>query len=153
MPRPTQTWLLGSGASGVRPTDSAYRGARLGLPEVGPGSVAASGSRAGAFLVDLIVCSLIGGLGAVVHATPLERNLIGVAAFVLLYVCLLPATGQTYGMRLLKIRTQRVSGGLLGFGAALVRGLLVAALVPALFTDRDGRGIHDRLVHSVVVRL
>ena len=143
---------MGSGASGGGPPDGAYRGARLGLPETGPGSVAASGSRAGAFVIDLVVCTLIGGLGVVVSATPLERNLIGVVAFVLLYACLLPATGQTYGMRLLKIRAQRVSGGLLGFGAALVRGLLVAALVPALFTDRDGRGIHDRLVRSVVVR-
>ena len=143
---------MGSGASGARPTDSAYRGARLGLPEAGPGSVAPSGSRAGAFIVDLVVCTLIGGLGALVDATPLERNLIGVVAVVLLYTALLPATGQTYGMRLLRIKVQRVSGGLLGLGAALVRGLLVAALVPALFTDRDGRGIHDRLVHSVVVR-
>ena len=152
MPRPTQTWLLGLGASGVAPTDSAYRGASLGLPEDGPGSASPSGRRAGAFLIDLVVCGLIGGLGVFVDASPHGRNLIGVAAFVLLYACLLPTTGQTYGMRLLRIRVQRVSGGLLGFGRALLRGVLVALLVPALFTDRDGRGIHDRLVDSVVVR-
>ena len=152
MPRPTQTWLLGLGSTGGAPVEGAYRGARLGLPEQGPGAASPPGRRAGAFIVDLIVCGLIGGLGVLVDATPRERNLIGVAAFVLLYACLLPTSGQTYGMRLLKIRVQRLGAGPLGFGRALLRGLLVALLVPALFTDRDGRGIHDRIVGSVVVR-
>ena len=31
-------------------------------------------------------------------------------------------------------------------------GVLVALLLPALFTDRQGRGLHDKAVGSVVVR-
>lgn len=152
MPRPTQTWLLGLGATGLAPTDSPQRGARLGLPADGPGSVASTGSRGAGFVVDMVVCGLIGGLGVFFDAGPRARNLIGVVAIVLLYACLLPTTGQTYGMRLTGIRVQRLSGGPITFVRAFVRGLLVVLLLPALFTDRDGRGLHDRAAGSVVVR-
>ena len=39
-----------------------------------------------------------------------------------------------------------------GFGRALVRGLLIALVVPPLFTDTDMRGLHDRLTNTAVVR-
>ena len=39
-----------------------------------------------------------------------------------------------------------------GFGRALVRGLLIALVIPPLFTDTDLRGLHDRLTNTAVVR-
>ncbi len=39
-----------------------------------------------------------------------------------------------------------------GLGRAVVRGLLIALVVPALFTDADGRGIQDRVTATAVVR-
>lgn len=39
-----------------------------------------------------------------------------------------------------------------GSGRAIVRGLLIAIAVPALFTDADGRGMQDRLTATAVVR-
>ncbi len=39
-----------------------------------------------------------------------------------------------------------------GFGRALGRGLLIALVVPPLFTDSDLRGLHDRLTKTAVVR-
>ena len=39
-----------------------------------------------------------------------------------------------------------------GFGRALVRGILIALVVPPLFTDTDLRGLHDRLTNTAVVR-
>jgi hypothetical protein len=39
-----------------------------------------------------------------------------------------------------------------GIGRLAVRGLLLAIVVPALFTDWDGRGLHDRLSGTAVVR-
>jgi uncharacterized RDD family membrane protein YckC len=39
-----------------------------------------------------------------------------------------------------------------GFGRAIVRGLLLALVIPALFTDADGRGLHDRVTRTAVVR-
>jgi hypothetical protein len=38
-----------------------------------------------------------------------------------------------------------------GVGRALVRGLLIALVVPPLFTDTDTRGLHDRLTNTAVV--
>jgi hypothetical protein len=39
-----------------------------------------------------------------------------------------------------------------GTGRAAVRGLLIALVLPALFTDSDGRGIQDRFTATAVVR-
>ena len=39
-----------------------------------------------------------------------------------------------------------------GSGRAIVRGLLIALAVPALFTDADGRGMQDRATATAVVR-
>ena len=39
-----------------------------------------------------------------------------------------------------------------GLGRAVVRGLLIALVIPPLFTDSDLRGLHDRLTNTAVVR-
>jgi hypothetical protein len=39
-----------------------------------------------------------------------------------------------------------------GLGRALARGVLIALVVPPLFTDADVRGLHDRLTNTAVVR-
>jgi hypothetical protein len=39
-----------------------------------------------------------------------------------------------------------------GLGRALARGVLIALVVPPLFTDADLRGLHDRLTFTAVVR-
>ena len=39
-----------------------------------------------------------------------------------------------------------------GIGRALARGLLIALVIPPLFTDTDLRGLHDRLTNTAVVR-
>jgi uncharacterized RDD family membrane protein YckC len=62
-------------------------------------------------------------------------------------------TGVTVGKRLLGIRVMRLGGGPAGFGWALVRTVLLLAVVPALVTDRDLRGLHDRAANTVVVRI
>jgi uncharacterized RDD family membrane protein YckC len=39
-----------------------------------------------------------------------------------------------------------------GIGRALVRGLLIALVVPPLITDTDLRGLHDKVTNTAVVR-
>jgi hypothetical protein len=39
-----------------------------------------------------------------------------------------------------------------GFGRAVVRGILIALVIPALITDTDLRGLQDRLTFTAVVR-
>lgn len=157
MARWTGTWLSGLGAAGVslQPAGS-WPGERLGLPESGPGSVVGFGPRLGATLVDLLVAGLIGGLvnSFVPHPDFSSRQGAAVGALLLMYALLLPTAGQTFGMRLLRLRVVRVPGGVpLSVVRAAVRGLLVILTIPALFTDRDQRGWHDKAVGSAIVRV
>ena len=147
--------MSGLGAAGVSlrgPDD--WRGRRLGLPAAGAGSVAGFNARLLGVLVDLIVAGLMGGLvnGALRSPSLATRQGAGIAALLLLYAVLLPTTGQTFGMRLAHLRVHRTDGRRLSLVQALVRGFLVVLTLPALFTDRDGRGLHDRAVGSLIVR-
>jgi uncharacterized RDD family membrane protein YckC len=155
MARWTGTWLSGLGAAGVSlQREGEWRGQRYGLPAAGPGSVASFNARLGAVLLDLLAATLIGALvnGFVTEPSLASRQGAGIGALLLIYALLLPTGGQTLGMRVARIRVVRLDGRLLGFLPALLRGVLVVLTIPALFTDRDGRGLHDKLVGSVVLR-
>jgi uncharacterized membrane protein (DUF485 family) len=59
----------------------------------------------------------------------------------------------TPGQLALGLQVASVDGRLpVGIGRLAVRGLLIAMVVPALFTDSDGRGIHDRRTGTAMVR-
>ena len=155
MARWTGTWLSGLGAAGVAlHAEGDWRGKRLGLPESGPGSAATFNARLGGVLIDILVATLIGRfLTSFVHDPDVAaKQAAGIAALVLMYALLLPTATQTFGMRVARIRVLRLDGRPLSVLAALVRGVLVVLTVPALITDRDGRGLHDKAVRSVVVR-
>jgi uncharacterized RDD family membrane protein YckC len=61
--------------------------------------------------------------------------------------------GITVGKRIFGIRVVRTNGDRVGFRWAALRTLLLLAVVPPLFTDRDLRGLHDRAADTVVVML
>ncbi len=145
--------MSGIGATGLRDED--VQGRRLGLPAEGAGSVAATGARAVAFIVDLVLASLIGALLAgALGTTPLQRNLVSTGVFAAMTVVTLMGAGQSPGMWLLglRVRSLRDTRPTLGFVPAALRTALLVLLVPALITDRDGRGLHDRAAGTVVVR-
>ena len=56
------------------------------------------------------------------------------------------------GQYVLGLRVASIDNRLhVGAGRAAVRGLLIALVIPALFTDGDGRGIQDRATATAVV--
>jgi uncharacterized RDD family membrane protein YckC len=125
------------------------RGASLGLPPEGPGALAPFSSRVVAFLIDAIGSALIAGLFT---APNLPGNW-SLLAFVGLTVVSLLAFGQTPGMRLMGLRLAHPRAGQrLALWRAVVRTALLVLLVPALIVDADGRGMHDRLTDTAVVR-
>jgi uncharacterized RDD family membrane protein YckC len=131
------------------PSQQRPRGAALGLPADGPGSLATFGSRIGAFLVDAVAAALVAGL---VTAPSLPGNW-SLVPFGLITVGTLVAFGQTPGMRLLGLRLAHPRAGeRLALWRAVVRTGLLMLLVPALVVDADGRGLHDRLTDTAVVR-
>jgi uncharacterized RDD family membrane protein YckC len=166
MARWTGTWLQGPGAVGARPpvADDALPGVRLGLPAEGAGSSASFGARAGAFAIDAVLCGLVARLFFPVDASAGAQTSTGLAPVVVLAVLYLVGvtlTGQTVGMRLVRLRVLPLTAaGAVGEGRRAVPGVVPVALrtalllllVPALVSDRDGRGLHDRAAGTVVVR-
>jgi uncharacterized RDD family membrane protein YckC len=135
----------------------AYRGARLGLPQQGPGSLATIGQRLGAFLVDALACGLVAALfvqsagrrGAAGHL-PGSWSLI---PFAVDYVVGVLVAGRTLGMYLFGLRLVRVDRvAAVDPFRAVARTALLLLLLPAVIWDRDGRGLHDRFTDTAVVR-
>jgi uncharacterized RDD family membrane protein YckC len=133
-----------------------YRGERLGLPESGAGSLTTTGSRVGALVVDCIASALVAALfvahrgGDFAHRLPGSWSLVPLA---INYVVGLVLGGQTLGMHLFGIRVVRLDGkGRILPLTAAGRTLLLMLLVPAVIVDKDGRGLHDRVTGTAVVR-
>ncbi|GAA5165410.1 RDD family protein [Pseudonocardia eucalypti] len=146
MSRWTESWLPGAGPS---PAEDGYPGERLGLPEHGPESVAGLGRRAVAFAVDLLLSAAL-AWGFTAPAVPGNWSLL---AWALLTVIPTSVFGMTPGMTVFGLRVARLGGAkYVGVPRALLRTALLFFILPAVINDADGRGIHDRLVGTVVVR-
>ena len=131
------------------PSQERVRGASLGLPAEGPGSLAAFSTRLVAFVVDAFGAALIAGL----FTAPRLPGNWSLLSFAVLTIGSLLAFGQTPGMRLLGLRLAHPrEGQRLALWRAVVRTALLMLLVPALVVDADGRGMHDRLTDTAVVR-
>ncbi len=162
-------WLLGPGSTPSRAQDrsaddgAGHPGARLGRPASGPGSVAGFGRRVAGLAVDwafalLIAAGLMRPLGL--------GELAPLVALLVMHALLVGTAGFTVGHRLLGLRVECVEQSAPGSSAGdrnpprvppgLLRGLIRAVLlclaIPPLLTDQDGRGLHDRLAGTVVVR-
>ena len=101
-----------------------------------------------AFVLDAVVCALVAGLWTAPDA-PGPWSFVPLAV---LYVVAVPLTGQTLGMRLLGLRLISLDGSRPAVPRAAVRFVLLCLLIPALISDRDGRGLHDKATRTVVVR-
>jgi RDD family len=133
---------------------SAYPGEGLGLPERGPGSLASTGRRLVALMIDWLICY---GLAALAMGLGLySERMLATAVLVIWFLLGLVAVrlfSFTPGQLALGLQVAAVDRRLpIGAGRLAVRGLLVAMVVPALFADADGRGIQDRVTGTAVVR-
>ncbi len=136
--------------TGSRP---AYPGEALGLPESGQGSLAPLGRRMAALVIDWLIAYglalLALGLGGI------KTEMLSTAILViwlLLGLVSVRLFGFTPGQLALRLSVVSVDGRAAVIGRLAVRGLLLALVVPALFTDWDGRGLHDRVSGTAVVR-
>jgi len=134
-----------------------FRGERLGLSERGTGSLATTGQRLGAFVVDALASSVVAALfvqsaagrGVAGHL-PGSWSLI---PFALDYVVGTLVAGRTLGMYLFGLRLVRVDRvAAVDPFRAVARTALLLLFLPAVIWDRDGRGLHDRFTDTAVVR-
>lgn len=109
-------------------------------------SAASMGKRALALLIDWGLCVLIAR--GLIHDTYWAPAVFAAEDYVLT-----ASTGYTIGKRLLRIRVIRTSGAPVGPTWSAVRTLLLLAVVPALLSDRDLRGMHDRAADTIVVNM
>ncbi|MFY9921718.1 MAG: RDD family protein [Mycobacterium sp.] len=157
MPSSFGSWLSGPPPVGPEPTDQRpndYPGQRLGLPPSGPKSLARMGRRIGALFVDWLIAY---GLAALAMAFGwVSVQTLSTAVLVVWFVLGVVSVrlfGFTPGQYALGLIVVPVDNRLhVGFGRAVVRGLLIALVIPPLFTDSDLRGLHDRLTNTAVVR-
>jgi len=132
------------------------RGERLGLPAAGPGSLAPTGRRALAFVIDAIASGLVSSLFVRQHdlswpASHLPGSWSLLALFVD-YVVGIVLVGRSLGMYVTGLRVIRVDRQVpVGPLRATVRTVLLILLIPALVVDTDFRGLHDRLTSTAVI--
>ena len=160
--QPATTPTAGDGRPGARlrrPVPQPHvRGARLGLPEDGRGSLAPFGRRLVAFLIDGILSALVASI--FVQADPSLPGIAGRAPgwwslipLSIMYVLGLLLAGRTLGQWLLGLRVIRVDRrAAVNPWRAVVRTALLIILIPAVIVDRDGRGMHDRITDTAVIR-
>lgn len=135
-----------------------YPGERLGLPESGTGSIARPGRRIGALVIDYAAATIIaaGFLGYDQFALPTEAGLSQFApllVFAVMQIFFIPTVGGSPGHRILGMRLVRRDSGWIGFWRPVVRTLLIVIVIPAVIWDADQRGLHDKVVGTILIRV
>ena len=125
-----------------------YPGRGLGLPAQGIGSVASLGRRIGAFVIDIVLSALV----AWVITAPEPPQNMSLLVWAVMTVVTVGLFGITPGQAVLGIRVVPFGGGSLVGAWAIPRTLLVFVIIPPLLVNVDGRGLHDRLCRTIVLR-
>ena len=63
------------------------------------------------------------------------------------------STGASFGQRIVGLRVISIDGGRLPLWRVVIRTALILLVIPAVVYDAQGRGLHDRVAASVVVRV
>jgi hypothetical protein len=128
------------------PTASGWPGKRLGLPESGPRSIGRIGRRLAALAIDWGT--------AVLLSIAFFRYDAGatLAIFAAAQVVFLLLINASIGHLIVGLRLVRLAGGYVGVWRPIARTALLCLVIPAVIWDLDQRGMHDRLVGTMLVR-
>lgn len=150
------SWLEGPRARTSQPAD--YRGRQFGMPQSGPGAIAPFGVRFVGVLIDWAIALVIArGLFQVplpFSDPPAKggQSFIVLAIFLVMNLLLVGTIGTTIGHRIVGLQVRRLDGQRATFVQAAARTFLLGLVIPAVVWDRDGRGLHDRVPNTVIVR-
>ena len=149
------SWLQGPGSRTSEAVE--YPGQRLGLPREGSGSIGRVGRRLLGVLVDWTLCTFI-AFGLFHVPLPFTATA-GPGAWITLIIfgvenlLLVGTLGYTIGHRVVGLRVRSINGRPASIVQTVVRTVLLCLFLPAMFWDRDGRGLHDKAAGTVIVRL
>ena len=108
---------------------------------------AGTGRRFLAILIDWLMCLLISGIVGFG-----SRSISTLAIFFIEVSVLTTLQQASAGQRILRLRVVDFTNyGIVPAKKILVRTFLICLVLPAVFT-REGRGLHDWVANSVVVR-
>lgn len=127
------------------------------MPRSGRGSMARFGRRLVGVLIDWTACQLI---AAALFDVPLpfagvasgNDTLILLGLFALEHVLLVGTAGYTLGHRVVGLRVLSLDGERARPFQVVVRTALLCLFLPAMFWDKDGRGLHDKAAGTLLVR-
>ena len=123
-----------------------YPGERLGLPATGPRSIARVGRRIGALAIDWAAAVIIS------IAFFQYDSIATLLIFAVVQIVFIPTIGGSPGHRILGMRLVMLGGGWVGLWRPIVRTMLLVVVIPAVIWDQDQRGLHDKLVGTVLIR-
>ncbi|WP_406830364.1 RDD family protein [Pedococcus sp. KACC 23699] len=149
------SWLEGPGSRSGDP--SSYPGERLGMPRDGEGSLGRFGRRLLGVVIDWTACQLI---AFAFFSVPLpftavatsRDSLVLLGLFAIENLLLVSTVGSTLGHRVVGLRVRSTDGRTARPFQTLVRTVLLCLFIPAMFWDKDGRGLHDKAAGTVIVR-
>ena len=129
--------------------ETGYPGQGLGRPQDGPGSIPSLIRRVGGLFIDWgIAVALAWAL------LPYEWVNLGITGiWLVLTILAVGFMGHSVGHLVLGMQVQTLDGRPIGFARAFVRTVLLALVIPALIMDRDQRGLNDRAIGTVLVRI
>ena len=119
-----------------------------------PGEGAGLSRRAAAICIDWVASMLVASV-VFPGLRPWNSN----ASFPILLVfyvevCLFTwLFASSFGQRLLRVEVVDLTGARLTLWRIALRTLLICLVIPAVILDSQGRGLHDRAVGSVALRL
>lgn len=148
------SWLSGPSAALPEGEQSRYPGERFGLPEAGEGSLASTGRRVGALVIDWLMSMGIAALilSLITLPTWLPWGTLTLIIWAIFSVVGVWLFAFTPGMAWLGMGVVRLDAAVrVGLVRALVRTVLTVFIAPPLIGDVDGRGMHDRATGTAVI--
>jgi len=140
------------------PPNDSWPGKSLGLPRSGPRSIARGGRRLLALVIDWTIASALSYFffpPEPVEGVPLWTGVNSFATlgiFALLQVVFIATLGGSIGHLILRMRVVPLDPAWVGVVKPIARTALLCLAIPAVIWDKDQRGMHDRLVGTVLVR-
>lgn len=112
------------------------------------------GRRFAAISIDWAIASFSAALIIPLQSSALGPSLVRLGVFILEVALLTTLTGASAGQRILRLRVLTWPDYFFARPSAIfLRTFLIALVIPAVVTDQDGRGLHDRIAKTVVVKI
>jgi uncharacterized RDD family membrane protein YckC len=123
------------------------------MPREGRGSMGRFGRRLVGVVIDWALCQLLAyGLFDKAFGVAGAGSFLPLAIFAVENLLLVGTLGSTIGHRIVGLRVVSTDGRAARPLQVLVRTVLLCLFLPAMFWDKDGRGLHDKAAGTVIVR-